>query len=450
MPLRSALTVALGRVARTAARLRGGGSGGSAFPGLVAEKVDPGFMARTLGTLPHGVVLVSGTNGKTTTTKMVVELLSGQGLTVFTNPTGSNFTRGVVAALLTQVSATGRLEADVAVLELDEAHAVHFVRAVRPRATLLLNVMRDQLDRFGEIDNTARLLGTVARATTDVVVVNADDPRLSAPAFLTSLTARLASFGAGRGLRSMFLSDDDLRAGAPSTPGAGPPSTPGADGAAGRTCPPPRGTLESIAGRHAVIRLDGTDHPVDFAIPGVHNMLNATAALVLAREVLGADADVPALLTSVAGVHAAFGRGEVVTYGGQPVELALVKNPAGFRMSLISTAGSAAPDELVMIAINDEYADGRDMSWLWDVDFSSLRDGGVSVVSGVRAWDMALRLDYDAVSVDAVEPDLARALHTFLRRGAQEGRPMRIFTTYTAMLALRARLSHLTDVEEVL
>ncbi|MDO4901825.1 Mur ligase family protein, partial [Actinomyces sp.] len=156
--MRSRLTVALGRTARALARLRGGGSGGTAFPGLVMERTDPGFLARTLDRLPHGVVLVSGTNGKTTTTKMVVQLLRDQGLKVFTNRTGSNFVRGVLAALLTEVDAAGRLDADVAVLELDEAHAVHFVRSVKPRAALMLNVMRDQLDRFGEIDYTASLL----------------------------------------------------------------------------------------------------------------------------------------------------------------------------------------------------------------------------------------------------------------------------------------------------
>ena len=168
--MRSRLTVTLGHAARLAARLRGGGSGGTAFPGLVMERTDPGFLARTLNRLPRGVIVVSGTNGKTTTTKMVVQLLREQGLKVFTNRTGSNFVRGVLASLLTEVDAAGRLDADIAVLELDEAHAVHFVARVRPRACLLLNVMRDQLDRFGEIDYTASLLHSIAKATSDVVV----------------------------------------------------------------------------------------------------------------------------------------------------------------------------------------------------------------------------------------------------------------------------------------
>ena len=172
----SSFSVLVGKLVRGASRLRGGGS---ALPGLVVEKIDPNFIRRTLSTLPLGVAVVSGTNGKTTTTKMVVELLEGQGLKVFTNRTGSNFTRGVAAALLGEVNLRGRLDADIAVLELDEAHAVHFVKLIQPRYALLLNVLRDQLDRFGEIDKTTRLLEQIAKATTETVVLNREDPRVA-------------------------------------------------------------------------------------------------------------------------------------------------------------------------------------------------------------------------------------------------------------------------------
>ena len=435
--MRSRLTVALGRTARLAARVRGGGSGGTAFPGLVMERTDPGFLERTLGRLPRGVIVVSGTNGKTTTTKMVVQLLREQGLKVFTNRTGSNFVRGVLASLLTEVDAAGNLDADIAVLELDEAHAVHFVARVRPRACLLLNVMRDQLDRFGEIDYTASLLHSIAQATSDVVVLNGDDPRLAAPAFLEGVSARVVSFGAGEDLRSLFLSDDDLRTGLVSPRQAG-------------QAPGPRVTLEAIDGQRATVRVDGVSHEVSFAIPGVHNLLNACAALGVVLEVLGEDADLPGLLATLGTVQAAFGRGEVLTLDGRPVQLSLVKNPAGFRMGLLSAASQAQDGEVVVVAINDEYADGRDMSWLWDVVFSALRAGGVAVVTGVRAWDMALRLHYDEVEVAEVEPDLRRAVALMRRVATDTDRPMRIFTTYTAMLALRSILGEMTDVEEVM
>lgn len=477
---RNTLTLALGHGARAASRLRG--SGGSAFPGLVMEKADPHFMARALAPLPYGVVLVSGTNGKTTTTRMVVELLRSQGLKVFTNPTGSNFTRGVVAALLGAMPLNGRLDADVAVLELDEAHATHFVRTVKPRAALLLNVMRDQLDRFGEIDYTASLLHKVARATTGTVVLNADDPRLAAPSFRADLRADVRGFAVSPQLRSVFLSDDELHdsldgctlgqpkkdaEAKPDTeapldsvkePGQGEPDAVAAESQA-KTKPAEKpaqpleivATLEEMSGRHAVIDLAGHRHEVDFAIPGAHNILNATAAMGLVKELLGERTNEAALAASAAKVTAAFGRGELLSIDGQEVELGLVKNPAGFRMSLLSAAAVRSQQPpLIMIAINDQYADGRDMSWLWDVDFTPLKQAGVSIVTGVRATDMALRLSYDDVAVGKVEANLSQALAQLVKLSREQHRPIRILSTYTAMLELRSLLASYTDVEEVL
>jgi len=446
------------------------------------EKADPHFMARALAPLPYGVVLVSGTNGKTTTTRMVVELLRGQGLKVFTNPTGSNFTRGVVAALLGAMPLNGRLDADVAVLELDEAHATHFVRTVKPRAALLLNVMRDQLDRFGEIDYTASLLRKVARATTGTVVLNADDPRLAAPSFRADLRADVRGFAVSPQLRSVFLSDDELHdsldgctlgqpkkdvEAKPATeapldsvkePVQGEPDAVAAESQA-KTKPAKKpaqpleivATLEEMSGRHAVIDLAGHRHEVDFAIPGAHNILNATAAMGLVKELLGERTNEAALAASAAKVTAAFGRGELLSIDGQEVELGLVKNPAGFRMSLLSAAAVRSQQPpLIMIAINDQYADGRDMSWLWDVDFTPLKQAGVSIVTGVRATDMALRLSYDDVAVGKVEANLSQALAQLVKLSREQHRPIRILSTYTAMLELRSLLASYTDVEEVL
>ena len=419
------LPVLVGKAVRVASRLRGGGS---AFPGLVVERLDPGFMGRALSTLPRGVVVVSGTNGKTTTTKMVVELLEGQGLTVFTNRTGSNFTRGVAAALLGEVDWRGRLEADVAVLELDEAHAVHFVKLVPPRYSLLLNVLRDQLDRFGEIDATTRLLERIALATTGTVILNREDPRVAGLA-ASITTADVVYFGLDASLRSTFPNDDELR---------------GAEGIAPASALPADVVLRSVDGNAASFEADGTTTHTELRLRGVYNIFNAAAALAAARAVLGGTADDARLFSSLAAVEPAFGRGESLVVDGQALELVLVKNPSGFRLGLKSfdPAGCAT-----MIAINDNYADGRDMSWLWDVDFDSLGLGGVEMVSGVRAYDMALRLKYDDVRVGAVDPDITEALKQFVR--GSEGRPKRIFCTYTAMLAVRRELSKITKVEVV-
>ena len=379
----------------------------------------------------------------------------------------------------------GRLDADVAVLELDEAHATHFVRTVKPRAALLLNVMRDQLDRFGEIDYTASLLHKVARATTGTVVLNADDPRLAAPSFRADLRADVRGFAVSPQLRSVFLSDDELHDSldgctlgqpkkdaeakadtkAESTteapldsvkePGQGEPDAADspANPAAEKLAQPLEivATLEEMMGRHAVIDLAGHRHEVDFAIPGAHNILNATAAMGLVKELLGERTDEQALAASAAKVTAAFGRGELLSIDGQEVELGLVKNPAGFRMSLLSAAAVRSQQPpLIMIAINDQYADGRDMSWLWDVDFTPLKQAGVSIVTGVRATDMALRLSYDDVAVGKVEADLSQALAQLVKLSREQHRPIRILSTYTAMLELRSLLASYTDVEEVL
>jgi UDP-N-acetylmuramyl tripeptide synthase len=171
------LAVCTGKLTLLALRLMG--RRGNALPGLVVEKLFRGYLPRAMAGLPQGVVVVTGTNGKTTTTKMVATILA-QRFRVLTNDTGSNFVRGAITATVQRASWAGGLPYDVAVFELDEAWAVRFVELVPPRRALLLNVMRDQLDRFGEIDTTARLLGKVAAATTGHVVLNRDDERVAA------------------------------------------------------------------------------------------------------------------------------------------------------------------------------------------------------------------------------------------------------------------------------
>lgn len=440
-------TPTIGRAVRHASRLLH--HGGSALPGKVVERIDPGFLARTLSSLPYGVVLVSGTNGKTTTTRMVASMLSDMGLRVFTNPTGSNFTRGVVSSLLTQVSTFGHLHADIAVLELDEAYAVHFVRQVRPRYALLLNVMRDQLDRFGEIDNTARLLAHVARATTGTVVLNREDPRIARLASEVQLGVQVRYFGLSQALRSYFPSDDDMHNTDMQAAEVQTAEVQAATSSA--TYDPDRlnadVTLTHVGDHEATYRIADRDIATSVKLEGVYNLFNAAAAATVVRAVT---ADTPQgvasdddLIASLSRVTPAFGRGETISVGGTPVELLLVKNPMGFRLSLASFP-PAGHD--TMIIINDEYADGRDMSWLWDVDFTGLRGTGVATVSGTRAWDMALRLEYDQVPVSHVDTDLEQAVADFL--AADPTTPKRIYCTYTAMLRTRAKLSHITDVAD--
>ena len=545
-PWNAFATPLVGKAVREASRLLH--HGGSAFPGKIAEDIDPGFLARTLGQLPLGVILVSGTNGKTTTTRMVASLLADLGLKVFTNPTGSNFTRGVVSALLEKVTLSGKLNADIAVLELDEAYAVHFVRQVRPRYSLLLNVMRDQLDRFGEIDNTARLLGHVAEATDGTVVLNREDPRIARLARLAPEHTRISYFGLSDDLKHFFPSDDEMATtvaveaaeDAGNAEGIGDtreaaaqvdtatrvdtavqvdtaaqtamtsPATVSENVSVSATTPESASVSKPVsapaaASVPAALPADVTlarvgDHEADFIIDnarmttkvrleGVYNLYNAAAALAVVRAVQAdacvwgipmscsgdngtifegrnaqfadlanavlynkslsdrvrefGEASTESLLDAVSQVTPAFGRGETITVNGSEIQLLLVKNPMGFRLSL----GSFPPDgHETMIIINDEYADGRDMSWLWDVDFTSLRTTGVAMVSGTRAWDMALRLEYDRVTVEQTGTDLEAAVKRFAT--SNPGVSKHIYCTYTAMLRTRAELAKLTNVAD--
>ncbi|WP_461639885.1 Mur ligase family protein, partial [Leucobacter sp. BZR 635] len=328
--MRDFFSASIGKTVRAVARLRGGGS---ALPGLVVERLDPGFMGRGLDRLPLGVIAVSGTNGKTTTTKMIVEMLEAQGLKVFTNRTGSNFSRGVVAAMVEEGSIGGKLDADVAVLELDEAHAMFFIERVKPRFTLLLNVLRDQLDRFGEIDTTARYLQRIADATTDVLVANREDRLIAEIGERTRERASSGSgpevreFGLTQALLSTFPGDDDFHAEAAADAPA--------DSADARAAADV--TLLELGKNAATFLIDGESHSTPLQLEGLYNTYNAAAALVTVRAVLeraaAAGLVTPAstteVLESLSTVRPAFGRGEKLELDGQPLELVLVKNPAG-------------------------------------------------------------------------------------------------------------------------
>ena len=410
----------LGKVTLFALRLIG--RRGNALPGLVVEKVFPGYLARAMARLPEGVVVVTGTNGKTTTTKMIATVLDER-LRVLTNDTGSNFVRGAITATVEHASWSGRLPYDVAVFELDEAWAVRFVAQVPPRRALLLNVMRDQLDRFGEIDTTARLLGSVAAATTGHLVLNRDDERVAALAAQTP--AAVSYYGVAPELRELFPTDEELYGGPvhlSSLPAA-----------------VELRALPDAAEASCTLRIDGADHDVVLRAEGPHNAQNACGAAAVA---LSFAFDAATVLAGLSRVSPAFGRGQSFDVDGRLVTLQLVKNPAGFRQTLHTLDGVAPPDAIV-VAINDDYADGRDVSWLWDVDFTALASlPARRSTAGTRAADMAVRLRYDDVAVDEIEPDLEKAVRAAVGAVAP-GRRVVVFSTYTAMWELHAVLQRI-------
>jgi UDP-N-acetylmuramyl tripeptide synthase len=416
------IAVWLGKLTLLALRLIG--RRGNALPGLVVEKLVPGFLPRAMAGLPEGVVVVSGTNGKTTTTKMVATLLSER-YRVLTNDTGSNFVRGAITATVEHATWSGRIPYDVAVFELDEAWAVRFVDIVAPQRALLLNVMRDQLDRFGEIDTTAGLLGQVAAATTGHVVLNRDDERIAALAARTS--ADVSYYGVTPELRTVFPNDEELYGGSIFI------------------SPLPAAVelrkLPTDSAPQVTLAVDGDERSFVLRAEGPHNAQNAAGAAALALT-FGLDAD--EIAAGLAKVEPAFGRGQSFTVDGRRLVLQLVKNPAGFRQSLRTLDTGAAADAVV-IAINDDYADGRDVSWLWDVDFTGLDSRAARLsTAGTRAADMAVRLRYDGIAVVEVEPELEKAVRSAVTASPADGHVV-VFSTYTAMWALHAILLRIGD-----
>jgi lipid II isoglutaminyl synthase (glutamine-hydrolysing) len=410
--LRLALACAVGRLAGRVSRLLG--RGGSALPGLVAEKVDPRAIERLVAPVRRGVVVVTGTNGKTTTTRMLVAALEGEGLTVITNGTGSNLARGVASRLLEAASWRGQVEADVAVFEVDEAAVRSLAPRLRPRVLVVTNMARDQLDRFGELATTAAHAAAAVRHA-EVAVLNADDP-LVAEMAAGAPAARF--FGAAPDIRRAMPHDSSLYG----TAGDTLPRT-ALDLRLERADPDGNGQVVELlaaSGERATARLQ---------VPGPYNGYNAAAA-ALAAAVLG----VP-LARAAAALEAtrpAFGRGQVLDYRGRRIKLLLVKNPAGFNQA-IRLLAALPPGAPVLVAINDLDADGRDVSWLWDARVEDLAASGHRFgTAGLRAYDMALRFKYAGLEAWS-ETDFPEALERFVS-GVPDGETGYLVPTYTAML----------------
>lgn len=421
------LTLWLGKCVGLLSKVRG--RAGSALPGYVIERVNHQFLAQALRRLPEGVIIITGTNGKTTTTKLVAGLLEADGSRVLTNNTGSNFVRGIISLVVHKSSLSGGLPFDIAVLEQDEAYAAKFVEQFTPRGVVVLNIMRDQMDRFGEIDTTAQFVKKAVDAASDFVVLNAHDPRVRR---LEEGVAgsKVHFFDVGEKVAREFPNDDELHS------GAQPPKTVHSKAEV---------VLEGISGQTVTYRARGEAYRVTPKVSGKHNYFNAAAAIT---TVISAKkgVDVAKTINDLRRIDAAFGRGEEVRVGTCTLRLQLVKNPAGFLQSLKLLYDD--PYERIVIAINDDYADGRDMSWLWDVSYRPVRDAApqMLVTSGARAADMAVRLKYDDIKTDQIEPDLERALEDIVN--GYEGRIM-VFCTYTAMLAIRKMLVKMGHTEKI-
>ncbi|HAG07670.1 MAG TPA: DUF1727 domain-containing protein [Peptococcaceae bacterium] len=404
MRLRLCAATLAGKVAARLARLCG--RRGSSLPGVVALRLYPGVLARLVSQVRTGVIIVTGTNGKTTTSNMIARMLASAGFRVINNREGANLITGVTAAFVRAADLFGRIHCDYAVLEVDEASFPRVAAQTNPRLVVVTNFFRDQLDRYGELDTTISFIRrTLAERPHISLVLNADDPLVAqlaryvrntkfyglaprsagAPRGATSREARFCPF-CGHSLEYTGYHYSQL--GIYQCTGCG----------FARPRPDVEAAAAAVAGQVMRSRVRWEEKVISVVLPtqGVYNLYNALAAFTTGM-VLGID---PATAAASLGHYTpATGRLEGFLYRGKPVYLNLVKNPAGFNESLnLLFAGRGTGD--VFIAINDNDADGHDISWLWDVDFEVLagvKDKLSFVCSGKRGAEMAVRLKYAGV-----------------------------------------------------
>lgn len=419
--MRIRLAVLVGRAVRVIARLRGGGS---AIPGNIALRIAPRFLEHALGSLPLGVVFVTGSNGKSTTTHMLVAALRAHGMRVFTNPSGANLPQGIASALLATVPLDGRVRDDIAVLEVDEAYGVGLSRRLTPSDVLLLNLQIDQLNRFHEPDRVYGMLATMRDAATRRVIVNGADPN----------TAEL-----GRGARpdqEVVVVGVSVAALAASPRGVA--AAPRATAAPGAALPAAVVEVLSVDGARAELMVDGERASLALPARGLHYAVDAAAAIATARSLLGDRFDTATATGAISDLAPVYGRGEVIDARGQQVELVMMKNPPSLQLNL--DALGRVPQR-VMVAVDEGTPDP---SWIYDTDLSTLDH--VDVVTGTKAWQWATRLAYEGIPVGAVIEDFDEAVDAFLALPAPEDGPKVAVINYELMMALRLRMGYL-DLE---
>jgi UDP-N-acetylmuramyl tripeptide synthase len=435
--------IALAKAAARASRLIGAG-GGTTVPGKMLSLLDPEALDRLAKRLPLGSALISATNGKTTTAAMAAEILSPR-VRLAHNASGANLVSGVASTLL---SARG---AELGLFEVDEAALPEVSRRVRPRAVCLGNLFRDQLDRYGELEHVAERWRIAVRELSPeaVLIVNGDDPQVG----------DLARERAG----ALVFGLDDPRHAVPELQHA-------ADSKWCLVCGKPYEYAAAYVGHLGDYRCPSCGHarpPLDISardielhglegaeftlhapagrqrirlrLPGLYNVYNALAAAALS---LGLGAELEEIAAGLERFSAAFGRFERIPIGERSVLMLLVKNPAGANEAVRTLVRGGAP-KLAVLALNDEIADGRDVSWIWDVDLEPLLSGLDRVIAtGERAAEMALRCKYGGFPAAAIEvvPDLGLALDRGLELTPASGELV-VLPTYTAMLGLRKIVS---------
>lgn len=475
--IRAGLAVTGGRLAGAVSRRLHFG-GGTSIAGVVAQAVYPPIVPHLAQQLHYGNLAVTGTNGKTTTSGFIAAILSDAGLRVWRNREGSNLLRGIATSLVVRAQFNGRLRRSgraVAVFELDEAVFPQVAQLVSPRVAVFTNLFRDQLDRYGEVDSIAsRWQHTIREGllADSTLVLNADDPAIAYLGTLTS--APVLYYGIDASLDELTTND----AGRYQTLDA-------------RTCPVCGGELlysmrfYSHMGHYACrncgwtrpqphirasrIQPEGFDRlrvlaesslstrprqELIIPLPGIYNVYNALAAIASTQAI---DIAWEPIVTGIEQFKPVFGRGERVQTEGRTIRLLLAKNPTGFN-EVLRTLFSDGVSRHILFVLNNNTADGRDISWIWDVDFERcVGNSSTLVVAGSRALDLALRLKYAGVSQEdmqivppaplrssrrdgqAAQYGLKQAIDSALQR-TPEGETLFIVPTYTGLLAVHQEL----------
>jgi UDP-N-acetylmuramyl tripeptide synthase len=419
--VRFIFAVLVGKAIRFVARLRGGGS---AIPGRVAMIIEPRLLQKTLESLRYGVIFVSGSNGKSTTTALVAGTLSSQGLKVFSNPSGGNMPQGIGSAVIGQVSFLGKLDADVAVLEVDEAYGEVLAPYIAPSYVVLTNVQVDQLNRFFEPDRVFQMLRSVALRATKAVVLNGSDVNL------VDIGMELIH----RNVSQVAVSKKALEKwpqGALAAPRFGKAEIDNSIPVGVTVCSEVDGvaTLEVKGG------------PVRVQLPGkgLHFAIDTALAFEVANQVLGESFDVESARIAISSQQTVYGRGEIAEYQGVEIQIFMMKNPSSMRATLVAMD---KPQTKVWIAMDDGTPDP---SWIYDIDLTRIGKQ-VRMVSGSRAWHWATRLCYDGIVVDAVLPDSKKALADYVSFLKQQGKRGTLLTNYEQMMVIRKLMGFL-DLE---
>jgi len=458
MPDTLAPKLALARAVGTLSRLRGGGA--TSAPGKVLMRLDPHAIAALGARLRRGSVLISATNGKTTTATIAAGILERAGVKLVHNRAGANMAGGIAAALLAAARPREGMDGELGLFEVDELWLDAVSAELHPRAIVLANLFRDQLDRYGELETIAERWAHELH--TDQLVLNADDPLI---ADLGREHSQALYFGveddslALGGMAHAADAKHCRRCGAPYVFEAvylghlGHYHCP----SCGQHRPPPAVTARDVAlhglrGSRFSLRTPAGEAEIALALPGLYNVYNALAAAALASALA---VPLASIVGGLQGAEAAFGRAERVTLSiGQrepspargraerEMHILLIKNPAGANEVLRTLALEPGEHDLLGV-LNDNIADGRDVSWIWDADFELLA-GRIRHVtcSGSRAADLAVRLKYAGVEPTRIrlQADLAQALRDAADDANAAVSPLYALPTYTAMLSLRELL----------